>query len=93
MSMFLGQFGVTLRAALNAALERERELENEITVRRQTEAALQQSTERMETLHEIDRSLLAARSAREIALQSACTHSSIDPLSARQRIAVRSWEK
>jgi len=67
MSIFLGQFGVTLRAALNAALERERELENEIMVRRQAEAALQRSTGRMETLHEIDRSLLAARSAREIA--------------------------
>ena len=70
MSMFLGQFGVTLRAALNAALERKGELENEITVRRQAEAALQQSTGRMETLHEIDRSLLAARSAREIALRA-----------------------
>jgi len=67
MSIFLGQFGVTLRAALNAALERERELENEIMVRRQAEAALQRSTGRMETLHEIDRSLLAASSAREIA--------------------------
>jgi signal transduction histidine kinase len=70
MSIFLGQFGVTLRAALNAALERERELENEIIVRRQAEAALQKSTGRMETLHEIDRSLLAARSAHEIALQA-----------------------
>jgi len=67
MSIFLVQFGVTLRAALNAALERERELENEIMVRRQAEAALQRSTGRMETLHEIDRSLLAASSAREIA--------------------------
>jgi len=70
MSLFLGQFGVTLRAALNAALERERELENEISVRRQAEVALQQSTGRMETLHEIDRSLLAARSSREIALRA-----------------------
>jgi signal transduction histidine kinase len=67
MVLFLGQFGITLRTALNAALERERELENEIMVRRQAEAALQRSTGRMETLHEIDRSLLAARSAREIA--------------------------
>ena len=67
MVLFLGQFGITLRAALNAAMERERELENEIMVRRQAEAALQRSTVRMETLHEIDRSLLAARSAREIA--------------------------
>jgi len=70
MVLFLGQFGITLRAALNAALEQKGELENEINVRTQTEAALQQSTERMETLHEIDRSLLAARSAREIALRA-----------------------
>src|SRR5215207_6379762 len=70
MVLFLGQFGITLRAALNAALERERELENEVIVRRQAEAALQQSTGRMETLHEIDRSLLAARSSREIAMQA-----------------------
>jgi len=67
ISLFLGQFGVTLRAALNAALQREHELENEISVRRQAEAALQQSTDRMEILHEIDRSLLSARSAHEIA--------------------------
>jgi signal transduction histidine kinase len=66
MVLFLGQFGITLRAALNAALERERELENEIIVRRQAEGALQQSTGRMEILHEIDRSLLSARSAPEI---------------------------
>ena len=71
MSLFLGQFGVTLRTALNSALEREHQLENEISVRRQAEAALQQSTERMEILHEIDRSLLtAARSSREIALSA-----------------------
>ena len=70
MALFLGQFGITLRAALNAARERERELESEIIVRRQAEAALQQSTGRMETLQEIDRSLLAARSAREIASQA-----------------------
>jgi len=70
MVLFLGQFGITLRAALNAALERERELENEVIVRRQAEAALQQSTGRMETLHEIDHSLLAARSSREIAMQA-----------------------
>ncbi|HXQ34239.1 MAG TPA: ATP-binding protein [Anaerolineales bacterium] len=68
MSVFLGQFGVTLRAALNAALEREQELQNEINIRKQAEAAVQFSTERLEILHEIDRSLLAARSQREIAL-------------------------
>ena len=70
MVLFLGQFGITLRAALNAALERERELENEVIVRRQAEEALQQSTGRMEALHEIDRSLLAARSSHEIALRA-----------------------
>lgn len=68
MSVFLGQFGVTLRAALNSALERERNLHNEINVRREAEAALQQFIGRLEILHEIDRSLLTARSSREIAM-------------------------
>ena len=67
MSVFLGQFGVTLRAALNSALDRERDLQNEINVRQQAEIVLHQFTERLEILHEIDRSLLAARSSREIA--------------------------
>jgi hypothetical protein len=39
----------------------------ELLERRQTEAALQHSTAQLEILHEIDRSLLAARSLREIA--------------------------
>jgi signal transduction histidine kinase len=68
MVLFLGQFGVTLRAALNSALEREGDLQNEINIRREAEAALQQFTGRLEILHEIDRSLLAARSSREIAM-------------------------
>jgi signal transduction histidine kinase len=38
----------------------------ELAVRRQAETALQQSTTRLEILHEIDRSLLAARSLHEI---------------------------
>ena len=38
----------------------------ELAVRKQTETALQQSTTRLEILHEIDRSLLAARSLHEI---------------------------
>lgn len=39
----------------------------ELTERKQTEAALQHSRAQLEILHEIDRSLLAARSLREIA--------------------------
>jgi signal transduction histidine kinase len=39
----------------------------ELAERRQAEAALQQFTTRLEILHEIDRSLLSARSLREIA--------------------------
>jgi signal transduction histidine kinase/large-conductance mechanosensitive channel len=39
----------------------------ELAERKQTEAALQHSTDQLEILHEIDRSLLAARSLREIA--------------------------
>jgi signal transduction histidine kinase len=68
MIMFLGQFGVTLRAALNSALDRERDLQNEVSVRTDAELALHQSTERLEILHEIDRSLLSARSSCEIAM-------------------------
>ena len=68
MVLFLGEFGVTLRAALNSALEREGDLQNEINIRREAEVALQQFTARLEILHEIDRSLLAARSSREIAM-------------------------
>ena len=68
MSVFLSRFGVTLRAALSAALEREHDLQKEIVVRSETELALQQFTERLEILHEIDRSLLAARSPYEIAM-------------------------
>jgi signal transduction histidine kinase len=67
MSLFLAHFGVTLRNVLHAALEREHALNNEIANRRQAEAALQRFTERLEILHEIDRSLLSAQSVHEIA--------------------------
>lgn len=67
MSLFLSRFGVTLRTALQAALERENDLNKEINVRNQTEATLQQFTERLEILHEIDRSLLSAHSLHDIA--------------------------
>jgi len=70
MSVFLAQFGVTLRATLNAALQREGELQSEIDIRQRAEAALQQSTGRLEILHEIDRSLLSARSPYEIAMEA-----------------------
>lgn len=67
MSLFLDRFGATLHTALKAALERENELNNEISVRNEAEAALQQFTERLEILHEIDRSLLSAHSLHDIA--------------------------
>jgi signal transduction histidine kinase len=67
MALFLDQFGLTLRVALSAALERESELKNEINIREQAEAALEQFAARIEILHEIDRSLLSARSSQEIA--------------------------
>ena len=67
MSLFLDRFGATLHTALKAALERENELNNEISVRSEAEAALQQFTERLEILHEIDRSLLSAHSLHDIA--------------------------
>jgi signal transduction histidine kinase len=62
MGLFLDQFGATLRTALKSALEREHELENEIETRKQTQTTLQQLADQLEILHEIDRSLLSARS-------------------------------
>jgi len=67
MALFLDRFGVTLRTALQAALERENELKNEVNIRRQAEAALQKFAERLEILHEIDRALLSAHSLHDIA--------------------------
>lgn len=67
MSLFLSRFGVTLRTALQAALERENDLSKEIAVRKQTETTLQRFTERLEILHEIDRSLLSAYLLHDIA--------------------------
>src|SRR6185369_923054 len=43
ISMFISQFGITLRKTLVATLEREDKLENEIHIRMQMEATLQQS--------------------------------------------------
>lgn len=65
--LFLDRFGITLREALTAALERENELKIEIHGRQQSEAALAHLMKRLELLHEIDRSLLSARSLHEIA--------------------------
>lgn len=67
ISLFVGRFGLALRNALDAALERENELKAEIEIRRQAQAALQKSAARLEILHEIDRSLITARSPRETA--------------------------
>ena len=67
MGLFLSRFGVALRNALKAALEREQDLNGEIQVRNQAEAALQRFTKQLEILHEIDRSLLSAHSLHDIA--------------------------
>ena len=67
MSLFIDQFGIVMRDALRAALSREAELKQEIASRIQTEAALKHSTERLEILHEIDRSLLSAQKPTVIA--------------------------
>jgi len=67
MGLFLSRFGIALRDALQAALEREQDLNSEIQVRNQAEAALQRFTKRLEILHEIDRSLLSAHSLQDIA--------------------------
>jgi len=50
IALFLDRFGITLRATLKTALERESELENEINERRQAEAELRQSEERYRKL-------------------------------------------
>jgi len=67
IGLIVSQFGATFRKTLAASLEREHELKNEISIRKQIQAALQRSTERLELLHEIDRSLITARPNREIA--------------------------
>lgn len=67
ISLFIGRFGLALRNALDAALQRENELKTEIEIRRQAQAALQKSAARLEILHGIDRSLITARSPRETA--------------------------
>lgn len=67
ISLFVGRFGLALRSALHAALQRENELKQEIGIRTQAQAALQHSAARLEILHEIDRSLISARTPRDIA--------------------------
>jgi len=67
ISLFLDRFGYSLHTALKASLERENDLQNEIGNRKRAEAALKHSTDQLEILHEIDRSLLSARSASTIA--------------------------
>lgn len=50
ISLFLDQFGLTLRRALTAALEREGELQNEVNVRKQAEEALRASQTKFQGL-------------------------------------------
>jgi len=50
IALFLDRFGITLRATLKTALERESKLENEINERKQAEAELRQSEERYRKL-------------------------------------------
>ena len=70
MSLFIDQFRSTFRASLKASLQREEELEVEVNIRKQAEAALEQFAGRLEIIHEIDRSLLSARSLKEIAAEA-----------------------
>lgn len=69
-SVILTVVSILLYLAVKSIEEALARVRQELAERRKAEAALQQSTGRMETLHEIDRSLLAARSAHEIALQA-----------------------
>ena len=50
IALFLDRFSITLRAALNAALERESELQIEVSNRKQAEETLRQSEERYRKL-------------------------------------------
>lgn len=67
ISLFVDRFGITLRTSLNASMQREEELEMEVNIRRQAETSLEQFADRLEIIHEIDRSLLTAHSLDEIA--------------------------
>lgn len=70
IGLIVSQFGGTFRKTLAASLEREHELQNEIYIRKQIQVALQQSTERLEILHEIDRALLSTTSLEAIAIEA-----------------------
>jgi len=62
--------GILLYLAAKSIEEAFIRVRQELAVRKQTEATLQQFTARLEILHEIDRSLLSAHSAREIASEA-----------------------
>jgi signal transduction histidine kinase len=70
MALFLARFGQTFRQTLTESLQRETELRNEIKSRKQTEIALQQSSERLEIMYEIDRALISAQSPYQIAREA-----------------------
>jgi signal transduction histidine kinase len=67
ISLFIDRFGNTLRTSLKASLQREAELETEVNIRRQAEAALERFADRLEVIHEIDRAILTTHSLVEIA--------------------------
>jgi PAS domain S-box-containing protein len=52
MSLFLDQFGLTLRRALTAALAREGELQNEINVRKRAEEVLHENEQRLASIYD-----------------------------------------
>jgi signal transduction histidine kinase len=55
MSVFIDSFGITLRNALNSALQRENELKNENTIRTRFETDLRNLLEREQHLNEVTR--------------------------------------
>ena len=66
IALFIDRFGITLRAALTNALEREGELQNEMDERKQVEKKIERQNQRLKVLREIDLAILAADSVENI---------------------------
>ena len=73
IALFVDRFGITLRAALTDALEREGELQIEMAERKQAEKKIERQNQRLQVLREIDLAILAADSVENI-VRAALSH-------------------